>query len=138
VEADAAWRFRRLDLIAGYQFVDAVVASFSANPVLVGLDIPQVARHQFTLQTRYSFAQGWTVSTQARASSRQFDDDLNQFPLDSFFQLDTYVSKRMQHGLDVFAAVENLFNTQIQVARTPLVNLGPPIFARAGVRFRFE
>ena len=138
VEADAAWRFKRLDLIAGYQFVDAVVASFSANPVLVGLDIPQVARHQFTLQTRYSFAQGWTVSAQARASSRQFDDDLNQFPLDSFFQLDTYVSKRMQHGVDVFAAVENLFNTQIQVARTPLVNLGPPIFARAGVRFRFE
>jgi len=138
VEADAAWRFKRLDLIAGYQFVDAVVASFSANPVLVGLDIPQVARHQFTLQTRYSFAQGWTVSTQARASSRQFDDDLNQFPLDSFFQLDTYVSKRLQHGVDVFAAVENLFNTQIQVARTPLVSLGPPIFARAGVRFRFE
>jgi outer membrane receptor protein involved in Fe transport len=138
VEADADWRFKRLDLIAGYQFVDPVVTSFFANPVLVGLDIPQVARHQFTLQTRYGFAQGWTLSTQARASSRQFDDDLNQFPLDSFFQLDTYVSKRLQHGVDVFAAVENLFNMQIQVARTPQVNLGPPIFARAGVRFRFE
>src|SRR5215813_10095179 len=119
VEADAGWRFHKLDVIAGYQFVDAVVTSFRANPALVGLEIPQVAPHQFTLQTRYSLAGGWTIAAQARASSRQFDDDLNQFPLDSFFQLDTYVSKRLRSAMEVFAAVENLFDSRIQVARTP-------------------
>ena len=138
VEADASWRFQRLDLIAGYQFVDAVVTSFSANPALVGLELPQVARHQFTLQTRYTIPAGWTFAAQARASSRQFDDDLNQFPLDSFFQLDSYVGKRLGHNVEVFAAVENLFDTRIQIARTPLVNVGPPIFARGGVKFHWE
>ena len=105
VEADVDWRFRRLDLIAGYQFVDAEVTSFQANRALVGLEIPQVAPHQFTFQTRYSMPGGWTVAAQARASSRQFDDDLNQFPLDSFFQLDTYISKRLRSGMEVFAAL---------------------------------
>jgi outer membrane receptor protein involved in Fe transport len=138
VEADATWRVRRFDIIAGYQYVDAVVTSFAANPALVGLEIPQVAPQQFTLETRYNIPHGWTVATQARASSRQFDDDLNQFPLASFFQLDGFVSKRLGHGVDAFAAVENMFDTRVQIARTPLINLGPPIFARAGVRLHWE
>lgn len=138
VEADASWRFHRLDVIAGYQFADAVVTSFRANPALVGLEIPQVAPHQFTLQTRYTISGGWTVAAQARASSCQFDDDLNQFPLASFFQLDTYVSKRLRSGIELFAAVENLFDSRIQVARTPTLNVGPPIFARAGVKLHWE
>lgn len=138
VEADASWRFHRLDVIAGYQFVDAVVTSFRANPVLVGLEIPQVAPHQFTLQSRYNMSGGWTVAAQARASSSQFDDDLNRFPLASFFQLDAYVSKRLRSGIDVFAAVENVFDSHIQIARTPTLNVGPPIFARAGVKLHWE
>lgn len=138
VEADASWRFRKLDIIAGYQFVDAVVTSFRANPALVGLEIPQVAPHQFTLQTRYTLAGGWTLAAQARASSRQFDDDLNQFPLNSFFQLDAYVSRRLRSGVEVFTAVENLFDSRIQIARTPTLNVGPPILARVGVKLHWE
>lgn len=138
VEADASWRFQQLDFVAGYQFVDAEVSSFPAERALQGLEIPQVAPHQFTFQTRYAMPRGWTLAAQARASSRQFEDDLNQFPLDSFFQLDTYVSKRLRHGVDAFAAVENLFNSRIQVARTPALNVGPPIFARAGIKLHWE
>jgi outer membrane receptor protein involved in Fe transport len=138
VEADVNWRFRRLDFIAAYQFVDAAVTSFPAETALVGLEVPQVAPHQFTFQTRYSFSGGWTVATQARASSHQFDDDLNQFPLDPYFQLDAYVSKHLRHWVDVFAAVENLTDSRIQVAKTPLVNVGPPIFARAGLKLHWE
>jgi outer membrane receptor protein involved in Fe transport len=138
VEADASWRFRRLDIIAGYQFVDAVVTSFPGNQSLVGLEVPQVAPHQFTLQTRYILPQGWTVAAQARASSSQFDDDQNQFPLDSFFQLDAYVSKRLPHGVELFAAAENLTNSRVQIARTPTLNVGPPIFGRGGVKFHWE
>jgi outer membrane receptor protein involved in Fe transport len=138
IEADAAWRFRRLDLIAGYQFVDAVVTSFPANRALVGLDVPQVAPHQFTLQTRYSMTGGWTVAAQARASSHQFDDDLNQFSLDPFFQLDTYVSRRLRSGMEIFGALENVFDSRIQIARTPTLTVGPPIFARFGVKLHWE
>jgi len=82
--------------------------------------------------------QGWTMAFQGRASSRQFDDDLNQFRLDSFFQLDAYVSKRLHNGVELFTAVENLTNSRIVIARTPLMNVGPPIYGRAGIRVRFE
>jgi outer membrane receptor protein involved in Fe transport len=139
VEADATWHVKRFDFVAGYQFVDAVVTSFAANPALIGLEVPQVAPHQFTFETRYDIPRGgWTVATQARASSSQFDDDLNQFLLASFFQLDASVSKRLGHGVDAFAAVENMFDTRVQIAKTPTVNLGPPIFARAGVKWHWE
>jgi len=138
VELDAAWRVSRLEFVAGYQYVDAVVTSFSAQTALVGLQVPQVAPNQFTLQTLYTLPRGWTLSAQARASSRQFDDDLNQFPLDSYFQLDAYVAKRLGRGVEVFTALENLTDSRIQIAKTPTVNVGPPIFARAGVRLRWE
>jgi outer membrane receptor protein involved in Fe transport len=137
VEADASWRFYRLDMIAGYQFVDAVVTSFPAERALVGLQVPQVASHQFTLQGRYTLA-SWSIAAQARASSHQFDDDLNQFRLSSYFQLDLYVSRRLRNGAEIFATIENLTGSQIQVARTPTLNLGPPIAARAGVKLHWE
>jgi len=138
VELDATWCVSRLEFVAGYQYVDAVVTSFPAQTALVGLQVPQVAPNQFTLQARYNLPRGWTLSSQARASSRQFDDDLNQFPLDSYFQLDAYVAKRLGRGVEVFTAVENLTDLRIQIAKTPTVNVGPPIFVRAGVRLRWE
>jgi outer membrane receptor protein involved in Fe transport len=138
VEADARWRLNQIDITAAYQYTDAVVTSFAADPTLVGLEVPQVAPHQFTLQARYNLPAGWTLATEARASSRQFDDDQNLFPLDSFFLMDAYVSKRVGRGVDLFATVENMFNSRIQVARTPLLNVGPPIYGRAGIRLRWE
>ena len=138
VELDAAWRVSRLEFVAGYQYVDAVVTNFPAQTALVGLQVPQVAPNQFTLQARYTLPHGWTLSAQSRASSRQFDDDLNQFPLDSYFQLDAYAAKRLGRGVEVFTALENLTDSRIQIAKTPTVNVGPPIFARAGVRLRWE
>jgi outer membrane receptor protein involved in Fe transport len=138
LEADATWRANQIDFTLAYQVTDAVVTSFAADPTLVGLEVPQVAPHQLTMQARYNPAPGWTVATAARASSRQFDDDQNLFPLDSFFVMDAYVSKRLRPGVEVFGAVENMFNTRVQVARTPLLNVGPPVYGRAGVRVRWE
>jgi len=138
IEAGSEWHFNRVEVGAGYQFVNATVTSFPANPLLIGLELPQVAPHQFTFHTSYIMPQGWTFSVQGRASSRQFDDDLNQFPLDGFFQLDTYVSRRLHNGTEIFAALENLTNSRVVIARTPLVNIGPPIFVRAGIKLHFE
>jgi outer membrane receptor protein involved in Fe transport len=138
IEADLQWNLRKLDLTVGYQFADATVISFSANPKLVGLQIPQTAPHQFTLQGRYRLPAGWVVAVQARALSSQFEDDLNQLPLDSYFQLDGYASKRLHKGVEAFVGVENIFNSRAMVGRTPVTTLGPPILARAGFKFNFE
>jgi outer membrane receptor protein involved in Fe transport len=137
VEAQAEWHYHNLDVTAGYQFVDAEVTSFSANPLLVGLQLPQVAPHQFTFQSSYRTAGGWSLALQGRASGSQFEDDLNLLPLDSFFQLDTYVAKRLHSRMTIFAAVENILNSRVVIGRTPVPTLGPPLLLRAGFKMRF-
>jgi outer membrane receptor protein involved in Fe transport len=138
VEADAEWHSSRFEVRAGYQFVDATVQSFPANRLLQGLELPQVAPHQFSFQTLYRAPHRWTFAVQGRASNRQFDDDLNQFPLDAYFQMDAYAAKRVTSRIEAFTAIENIFNSRAVVARTPNVNLGSPILARAGIKLNFE
>jgi outer membrane receptor protein involved in Fe transport len=137
VELDAQWRVKNLDVRAGYQFVDAVVTAFPANTQLIGLEVPQVAPHQFTLQTSY-LLRGWTMALLARASSSQFDDDLNRFSLDRYFQLDTYVSRHLRSNLEIFADVQNLTGSRVVTARTPLENIGPPIMGRVGFKMSLK
>jgi outer membrane receptor protein involved in Fe transport len=74
---------------------------------------------------------------QARYVGKQFDDDLNQFPLNGFFTADAYLSRRIRRGIEVYGAAENIFDRRYQVARTPIVQLGPPVMARAGLRLTF-
>jgi outer membrane receptor protein involved in Fe transport len=125
---------KNLSVSAGYQFVDATVASFPADPTLVGLFVPQVPRQQFTFQTAYN-ASRWTVAFQGRAVGVQFDDDQNLLPLRSFFVLDGFVSRQLTHSLQGFVAVENALNQQYDVSRTPVLTIGPPALVRVGMRF---
>lgn len=122
---------------SGYQFVDATVLKFPANTLLEGLLIPQVPRHIFTFQTRYSNPRRVTVAFQGRAGGSQFDDDQNQFRLNSYFTLDAFASRSLGRGVEVFGAFENLFNQRYDIGRTPLRTIGPPILARIGIRFNW-
>jgi outer membrane receptor protein involved in Fe transport len=127
---------RRWNLSGSYLFADATVVDFPASSVLEGLRLPQVPRHQLTIQTRYENPSIVTVGLQARASSSQFDDDLNQFRLDSYFTLDAFVSRRLNRRLEIFGAVENVFDQRYEVGKTPVTTLGPPILVRGGIRVR--
>jgi outer membrane receptor protein involved in Fe transport len=120
----------------GYQFIDATVVRFPANTALEGLLIPQVPRHLFTFQARYSNPRIVTLAFQGRASSQQFDDDQNLLPLDRYFTLDALVSRRLVEGIEAFAAFENLTGQRYEVGRTPVTTLGPPALVRAGLRFQ--
>ena len=119
-----------------YMYADATVVSFPATNALVGLQLPQVPRHQFTFQTRYSNPSIATVALQGRASSSQFDDDLNQFRLASYFTLDVFISRQLNHRFEIFGAAENVFNQRYEVGKTPVTTLGPPILVRVGFRMR--
>jgi outer membrane receptor protein involved in Fe transport len=135
LEADASWRLgSRVTASAGYAFTDATVRSFDADPSLVGNEVPQVPRHQGTLQLRYTNRRLLDVSIQARASSSQWDDDRNQLLLAGYFTLDAQVSRRISR-VELFAAAENLTGDRYEVGRTPVLTLGPPLLLRAGVRF---
>lgn len=122
---------------AGYDYTDATVVSFPAGASLLGLDIPQVPRHEFTWQARYSNPKVIFFTVDGRFVGKQFDDDQNQFPLDRFYVMDFLAGGSLTRHLEAFAAVENLLNQQYMVARTPITNLGPPILFRIGIRLNY-
>lgn len=135
LEVDGEARLtNHLTVAGGYLLADATVLSFPANTALEGLLIPQIARHQLTFQARYADASVINVGLQGRASSGQFDDDQNRFHLDKYFTLDVLASRPLTHGLEAFAAIENLFNQRYAVGLTPVKTIGPPLSMRFGIR----
>ncbi len=127
----------------GYQYTHATVTNFSVdpalaglNPSLVGLNVPQIPRHQFEFQARYS-RPFILLAVQGRFGGNQFDDDQNTLLLRRYFTLDATASHALRPGVDLFVAVENLLNQRYDVGRTPVLTVGPPILARAGLRLQF-
>ena len=136
LEAESEFRLTgNWRLTAGYLFADATVRLAPQDPTLVGLLIPQVPRHQFTLQTSYSNPRYLTAAFQFRASGAQFDDDRNQFSLARFAVFDVNASRRLGKFIEIFVAVQNLFDQRYAVARTPIETLGMPRMVRGGLRF---
>ena len=134
IEIDAETRIKNLEINAGYLFADSRVREFPSNPALVDKLIPQVPRHQFTFQTRLPW-RTWTFSLQGRASGEQFDDDVNEFRLEPYFQLDGFVSIKFKEKLSAFATVENVFNSRYSVGKTPVRTVSSPMNIRFGVRW---
>ena len=116
-------------------FVNPIVRSFPSNRALEGLLIPQVARHQFTFPARYAPSK-YTFAVQGRASSQQFDDDLNLFRLEPYTQIDLFSSRRLSERLQLYAAVENIFNSRYSVGKTPIRTVSLPANVRVGVRWK--
>jgi outer membrane receptor protein involved in Fe transport len=119
---------------AGYLFADARVERFPVDVTLEGRRLPQVARQQLSFQLRR--VGRTTFAVQGRAASAQFDDDQNFLRLGGYFALDAFLSRRLGRGVDIFAAAENLTGRRYAVGRTPVLTIGPPAFARVGVRLR--
>jgi outer membrane receptor protein involved in Fe transport len=136
LEAELSARLTHsLTLSAGVEWLNATVLSFPAESSLVGKQVPDVPRQSASLTAVYDLQRIAVVSLQARYSGAQFDDDLNQLRLRSWTTLDVNLNRPIAHGLSVFGAGENLFGDRAQVARTPLLTLGPPRVLRAGLRW---
>ncbi|HYG10736.1 MAG TPA: TonB-dependent receptor, partial [Pyrinomonadaceae bacterium] len=128
---------QRWTLAGGYLLADARVLKFPANPELEGLRLPQVARHQFTVQLRYTNPARLNFGLQGRFGGAQFDDDQNRFPLERYFTLDALASHRLARSLELFAAAENVLNQRYSLGRTPVRTVASPASLRVGLRLRF-
>jgi outer membrane receptor protein involved in Fe transport len=128
---------RNLRITGGYILTSSTVISFAANPALVGLQVPQVAKNQFNVQLSYA-GRGWTVGVQTRYIGNQFDDDQNLLPLGRAFIVDGEISRRLGSHASIFGAVENLLDDRYTVARTPITNAGPPTLVRGGFRIEWS
>jgi outer membrane receptor protein involved in Fe transport len=126
-----------IEFSAGYNFIDATVVQNPANTSLIGLEIPQVPRNQFTWSARYWNPSRIMFSVQGRFVGLQYDDDQNAFPLDRFYTMDLFIGRSLIHGVEVYAAAENLLDERYDIARTPTPNIGPPIMLRIGFRYNF-
>jgi outer membrane receptor protein involved in Fe transport len=136
VELDGAFHATRsLEFSAGYQFVHAYVEDSSAS--LIGKDVPEVPRNQFTWEARYWNPARVMVSVQGRYSGAQFDDDLNTLLLTRYYVMDLFLGRQLPKGVTIYAAAENLLNQRYPTTLTPptpLISQGPPILARIGLR----
>ncbi len=122
-ELDGEWLLSRdWRASASWLFVDA--------RVIGGRRIPQVPRHQATAQLSWRH-----LGAAARWSTMQFDDDLNQFELDSYFVADVFASHPLSHGFEVNASIENIVDREVEVNATPVVTLGQPRAIRVGLRY---
>ncbi len=138
VEMDASFRLSESWLLSGGYFLsDAVVREAPRVPELVGLRLPQVPRHQAVLQLDFA-KRRYFVNAAVRFSSRQFDDDLNRFPLGRYGILDLSAGRDLTRYTQLFFACENLSDETYVVGRTPVETIGMPRRLHAGLRFRFE
>lgn len=133
-DCDLQLTLSRVQLRAGYEYVHSTVTSFGADPVMVGRFVPQVPSHVVSVSSVYTGPRHWTITGLLRAASRQFDDDLNQFPLQPYSELGVSIA-RQTGMLTWIGSASNLFDSRIQTAATPVLNYASPRIISAGVRF---
>jgi outer membrane receptor protein involved in Fe transport len=124
-----------LSITGGYQYANATVTQFVQEPSLVGKWIPQVAHNMATVQVRATKPKIGVVELLGTQSGRQYDDDQNTFLLHSYFQMDAYAAHAFGSHAEIYGAVSNIFNREIEVGRTPILTLGTPRMASIGIRF---
>lgn len=130
-----------LELEAGWQragFATTATATlvssrFKGTTAVRGNRVPQVPHVQVGLDVRYARA-GWTGSGQFRVTGEQFEDDLNTLPLRRATVVDLMGSRAMTRRVNAFLAVENVFDAEYDVGRTPILTVGLPRAMRAGLR----
>ncbi|MDQ4122933.1 MAG: TonB-dependent receptor [Acidobacteriota bacterium] len=135
VELDAEFAARRdLRLSASYLLVDSRIRRFPANAVLIGKFLPQVPRQQLNFQAFYRPNSPFSLGAQGRISDAQFEDDLNTLRLRPFFTLDVFAAYKIRKEAEVFAAIENVFNSRYDIGLTPNRTIAAPRFLRIGLR----
>ncbi|AKF83906.1 ligand-gated channel protein [Myxococcus fulvus 124B02] len=137
VEASVDWRLsRRWTTLLAYTFVDPTVTKAPGQPELVGRQLAQDPRHRGAASLTFEDPRLFTTTVQLRVIGPQFEDDLNERGMGGALVVDAAVSRRLFWKVDLFAAVENLFDREYLAGRAGVDTLGPPVLARVGLRLR--
>ncbi|HET7217197.1 MAG TPA: TonB-dependent receptor [Vicinamibacterales bacterium] len=104
------------------------------QPAIEGNRVPQVPRYHVGAGVIADTPRVATFSAQARFVGAQFEDDLNELVLEEYVVVDASATRPITRALHLFVGVENLFDVEYDVARTPVRGIGWPRTVRAGVR----
>lgn len=135
VEVEADLRLsQQLTTTGQVTFTSSHFEGSVATPQVEGNRVPQVPTVQFAAGLTWTNPALFTVAGMVRGSSMQFDDDLNTLELGAFAVVDMTISRSVTRTVQAFFAVENLFDQEYLVGRTPTSTIGWPRSFRAGAR----
>jgi outer membrane receptor protein involved in Fe transport len=123
----------QLAVTGAVALIDSV---FVEGAGLDGLRVPQVPRWQVSAGLQGTWRRV-SASLDWRFIGEQFDDDRNQLALDRSTMINARAGWRVRPAFDVFVALENAFDQEQDVGRTPLRTLGIPRTAHAGIRWKY-
>jgi outer membrane receptor protein involved in Fe transport len=124
----------RVTLNAFASFTSSHFKDTPKQPALAGNRIPQVPRYHVGAGVIAEAPRVATFSAQLRVVGAQFDDDLNTLTLNDYAVVDASATRPLARSEHVFVGVENIFDTEYDVSRTPVRGIGWPRSVRVGVR----
>ena len=137
LEANIGYRLApRWLFTANYTLADGKVTEAPGQPQLIGKQLAQDAKSRASFTAAYHDPRRFTVEVLVRYSSRQFEDDQNLLPLPEVTLVDLFASWHLTAAIDVFVAVDNLFDRQYLVGRAGVDTIGQPRFVHGGIRLR--
>lgn len=132
-ELELEWRATpAFALTTAWAINDAVFTSGE----LEGRRVPQVPRAMGSIGARVQL-RSLTAGASIRVLGAQFDDDRNDFLLERGSLVDARAGWRLSRHVELFGALENALDTEIDTGRTPLRTVGAPRIGRAGAIVRF-
>lgn len=134
IELDARLRSGRLDLGVAAVLIRSRIRSTDA-PETIGNRLPQVPPWRLTVSSGWSAPTGWSLRLALQATGRQYEDDRNTLELAPGATLDASGSWPVAEGLALSLRADNLLDRRLEVARTPILSLGPPRTLRVGLEW---
>ncbi len=122
-----------------YAFSETEILDAGEGSDLNGKELAQVPQHSLSAALTYDNADLITTRLQARYTGKQYEDDLNTLTLDDFITVDVFLSRRMGKNTEILASVQNLFDAEIETAKTAdgITSIGSPLSFTLGLRTNF-
>jgi outer membrane cobalamin receptor len=124
----------RVTLSAFGAFTSAHFNETPKQPAIEGNRVPQVPRYHIGAGVIAEAPRVATFTAQARFVGAQFEDDLNELVLEEYVVVDASATRQIHKQLHLFVGMENLFDVEYDVARTPVRSVGWPRTFRVGLR----
>jgi outer membrane receptor protein involved in Fe transport len=140
LEAGVRWQISEdVNLHGSWLLTDAKVTDCRLAPELEGRTLAQVPSQQASLGVDGGLWKLLRWNIEGRWISAQFDDDLNQRRLREFFSVDAQIRFRLHECAEIYGAVENLFDAELQTRVDPsgIVSVASPRIWTTGVRIQF-
>jgi len=132
-ELELEWRAHRgITVTSAWAINDATFTSGELD----GKRVPQVPRASGSIGARAN-AGAFAGAATLRIIGAQFDDDRNELGLARGSLLDGRAGWRWSRRVELFAALENALDEELDTGRTPIRTVGAPRLWRAGLTLKY-